>query len=423
MTLVEVQERAIDKLVNRKIIYKSHGGPSLSWIDCLLEATSEAETPTNYIYWAGISIISAVIGPHVYINRGGVYKLSPNTFIMLIGESGLGKGLPISVAKKLVRLVDSTRVIAGRNTIQAIIRDLSQSETSEKNGVPKFKDSRGYIVSGEFATLLQEDKSALPVLTEFYDTHFMSEWINTTKSAGVDKLTGINITLFGGSTPEHFNDVVPDADVKGGFVGRILTVFAEERSKINPLSDTEMTSEFPYEELANHLKLISQVKGAFKYTKDGKRLWEEWYTDIRTRKVHDPTGAVNRLPDNVLKVAMCLSLSRGVELLIHKTDLEEAIEKCMGLTIESRRLTEGKGRSELASGAKLVIKTLLQAVENKVTKSKLLQMHYGTFDVYELDRIIQTLEVADIIVQSHENGTVINMTTNAIINLKKWMER
>lgn len=395
----------------------------MAWIGSLLDATKEAETPTNYIYWSAISIISAVIGPNVYINRGGVYKLSPNTFIMLIGESGLGKGLPISVAKTLVRLVDTTRVIAGRNTIQAIIRDLSQSETSEAKGVPKYKDARGYIISGEFATLLQEDKAALPVLTEFYDTHYMSEWINTTKNAGIDKLTGINITLFGGSTPEHFNNVVPEADVKGGFVGRILTVFAEERSKVNPLSDTNADNTFPYEGLSQHLKDISKIKGAFHFSISGLKLWEEWYTDIRTRKVHDPTGAVNRLPDNVLKVAMCIAMSKRVTLELQHADLEDAIEKCMGLTIESKRLTEGKGRSELAEGAKLVISTLLKADNRMMTKKKLLARHYGTFDVYELDRIIQTLESAGIVKQSHEDGIVLHMTEEAYLNLKRWSER
>lgn len=395
----------------------------MSWINSLIEETAEAETPTAYIYWAGISVISAVIGPNVFTNRGGVYKLSPNTFIMLIGESGLGKGLPINVAKTLVRMVNSTRVISGRNTIQAIIRDLGQSETNEKDGVPKYKDSRGYIISGEFATLLQEDKAALPTLTEWYDTHYMGDWINSTKTAGIDTLKKVNISIFGGSTPEHFSNVVPETDVKGGFVGRILTVFAEERSKINPLSDTEASNEFPYEKLALYLRTISLIKGSFKYSNGGRKLWDEWYTDIRTRKIHDPTGAVNRLPDNVLKVAMCISLSKRPELELHKEDLEEAIEKCMGLTIESRRLTEGKGRSELAEGAKLVIKTLMRTEGNRMTKRKMLQLHYGTFDVYELDRIIQTLETADIILQSHEDGIVLSMKPNAIENLKNWMTR
>jgi len=396
----------------------------LSWLAHLVEAAKKAETPSSYIYWCGISTISAIISPNVYINRGGIYKLSPNVFVMLIGESGLGKGFPVAVSKKLVKMVGNNRVITGRNTIQAILRELGTSETDPKTGIPKFKDARGYIVSGEFATLLQEDKAALPVLTELYDKHYNEEWQNSTKGAGVDTLISPTITLFGGSTPEHFSNVVPESDVKGGFVGRILTVYEEERSKVNPLEDTEAENDFPFNDLAVHLKEISKVKGAFKFTKPGKDYWVEWYKDIRTKKVHDPTGAINRLPDNVLKVAMCLAMSRGTELLIGEEDLEESITKCMNLTIDSRRLTEGKGASELGIPTKLVIHTLYKLENHEIAKSKLLQMHYGQFDVYALDRIIATLESADMITTRSVGGQVIlQMSSEAVKNITRFMER
>lgn len=397
----------------------------MNWINQLIEACKEAETPKSYIYWAGVSTISAVIAPNVWINRGGVYLLSPNTFVMLIGESGLGKGLPINVSKKLVRIVGNTRVISGRNTIQAILKDLGTSESDEKSGVPKFKDARGFIVSGEFSTLLQEDKAALPIITELYDTHYVDEWANTTKSSGKDKLVNPCITLFGGSTQEHFSNVVPEADVKGGFVGRILTVYEEKRSRINPLSDTKAENKFPYESLAEHLRLISMVQGPFEYSKAAKSYWEEFYEGIRTKKVHDPTGAVNRLPDNVLKVAMCLSMADGIDKVIGVNHLEEAIEKCMSLTIESTRLTGGQGRSAMGPQTKLVIQILFRAENNETTKKKLLLTYYGQFDTFELDRIIQTLETSGVLVSSPMgNGDILlKMTEETVKNLKQFMER
>lgn len=396
----------------------------MSWIDNLLKETTEAETPRNYIFWAGIATISAIVAPNVWINRGGVYKLSPNVFVMLIGESGLGKGLPINVSKKLVKMVGSTRVISGRNTIQAILKELAASETDEKTGVPKWKDSRAFIVSGEFSTLLQEDKAALPIITELYDTHYSEDWDNKTKGSGIDKLDRVNITLFGGSTPEHFRNVVPEADVRGGFVGRILTVYEEERWKINPLSDTSAELKFPYDELSEHLRTLALIKGPFSYCPDARKLWDEWYLDIRGRKIHDPTGAVNRLPDNVLKVAMCLALSKRIELFLHKEDLEEAIDRCMTLTIDSRRLTGGQGKSALGEQTHMVIQALLRAEENILPKSEILRRYYGQFDVYELDKIIQTLETAGIVDSALSEGQVyLRMKEEAVQAVKKFMER
>ena len=397
----------------------------MSWIDEVLEATTEAETPRGYIYWSSIATISAIIGPNVWINRQGVYLLSPNLFVMLIGESGLGKGLPIYIAKKLVKMVGTTRVISGRNTIQSILRDLGSSETDEKTGVPKWKDARGFLPSGEFSTLLQEDKAALPILTELYDTHYSDDWENRTKGSGKDKLEKVNLTLLGGSTPEHFKNVVPEADVKGGFVGRILTVYEEERAKINPLAETEVDFKLPFDKLVEHLKTIALLRGPFAHTPKAKKLWIDWYTDIRTRKVHDPTGAVNRLPDNVLKVAMCLSLSKQADkLIIHEGDLSESIDRCMHLTIDSRRLTGGQGGGTLGQSTHLVIQVLFRAENNMMPKSQILRQYYGHFDVYELDRIISTLETAGMIECSLMGADIIiKMKEEAVRSIKSFMER
>jgi Protein of unknown function (DUF3987) len=396
----------------------------MSWINKLLSASEQAETPVEWIYWSGIATISAVVSPNVYINRGGIYKLSPNVFIMLIGESGLGKGFPITISKVLVNMTKVTRVISGSNTIAAILQNLGNTETDEKTGVPKFKDSRGYIVSGEFSTLFQEDKRSLPIITELYDTHYSQDWTNSTKNSGVDKLNNVCITLFGGSTPEHFAAVVPEADVKGGFVGRILTVYQEARSKVNPLDDTDADNDFPFKQLAEYLKEISLIQGPFKFTSESRQYWRDWYNAIRPKKVHDPTGAVNRLPDNVLKVAMCIALSRGPDRIIETCDLEESIEKCMQLTIDSRRLTDGKGRSASGENTKLVMMALYSHPEHSLYKGKLLEIHYGHFDVYELDRIIQTLETAEIIESTLVNGRVkLTMLPAAVNSLGKLAER
>lgn len=398
----------------------------MSWIECLLRETEEAETPRNYIFWAGVSAISAVVSPNVFINRGGVYRLSPNLFVMLIGESGLGKGLPIAMAKKLVKMVGNTRVIEGRNTIQAIIRDLGVSRGEEENnGKPKFKDARGFIVSGEFATLLRDDKAALPILTEFYDTHYMGEWTNTTKTSGIDHLSKVNVTLFGGSTPEHFTNVVPETDIKGGFVGRLLTVYEESRYKVNPLSDTEAVHELPYEKLVAHLRTISQLRGSFKFSKTAKQYWEDWYTDIRTRKIHDPTGAINRLPDNVLKVAMCLNLATQADLILHEENIKEAADKCMALSIDTKRLVGGKGKSALGEQTQLVLKTLWKEEEYIIKRSKLLRMHYGSFDSLDLDRILTTLTTAGLVQLGtmSDGEMVIQLLPLAVENIRNFMEK
>lgn len=404
-------ERIIDWAIwrtERDKEIKENSRSQMGWINELISASSEAETPLAWIRWAGIATVSAVIAPNTYMNRGGIYKLSPNVFVMLIGESGLGKGFPINVSKKLVRLVDSTRVIAGRNTIQSILKELGNSFSDPKNGgAPKFPDSRGYIISGEFSTLLQKDEAALPTITELYDTHYMDEWKNSTKNSGIDELKGVNITLFGASTPEHFSAAVPEENINGGFVGRILTVFQEKRSRINPLDDTDAENNFPFDQLAQYLKDISRLKGAFQWRDEKARsLWKDWYTEIRTKseKIKDPTGAINRLTDNVLKIAMCLSVAEKPELYVTREALSDAIDECQELTIDSKKLTEGKGTSQLAEATKIVLYAVYKNEGHRISRSKLIQEHYGYFDTYELGKIMTHLENAGLIEVVHVGG-------------------
>ena len=105
---------------------------------------------------------------------------------MLLGKSGLGKGWPINLAKELVTCVDTTRVISGRNSIQAVVKELGTITT--RNGRPPIPDSRGFLVSGEFVNFVIQDPHSLSILTELYDTHYNTTWKNTMKGAGIDTL-------------------------------------------------------------------------------------------------------------------------------------------------------------------------------------------------------------------------------------------
>ena len=101
----------------------------MTWIDKLLTATEESESPRDYYFWAGLAALSAVSANNIYLDRY-FYKLWPNVYVILVGRSGLRKGPPIALAKILVEAVENTRVFAGRSSIEAIIAELATARTS-----------------------------------------------------------------------------------------------------------------------------------------------------------------------------------------------------------------------------------------------------------------------------------------------------
>jgi predicted transcriptional regulator len=382
----------------------------MSWLNLLHDATKEAETPRSFILWSGICSIAAVVSPNVWLNKAGKYHLSPNIYCLLVAKSGLGKSLPIFMAKKLVTMVGNTRVISGRSTIQKIIMDLSKSETDEKTGIAKFKDARGFIVSGEFSVSMQSDTDLFTILTDIYDTHANADgWVNSTKAGGAEYLKAPCVTLFSGSSPEHFEEFVPKVNIAGGFIGRTLLIYEEKRWRLNPLVDEE-EADIDFDKLACHLKKLKELSGGFKWSPEAKKSYVEWYEDFRPRDHDDKTGTAERFPDHILKVAMCLSLSKGTELIIRNEDLQEALKLCMKLKHSVKVLTSSSGKSNMAAQTRSALEIILKAPDGRISREYLLQKGFGDFNSSELDQIVETLIQSDFIKQIGTKEIVYQMS-------------
>jgi predicted transcriptional regulator len=323
----------------------------------------------------------------------------------------MGKSLPISMSAKLVNRVNCTRVISGRSTIQKVIKDLSQSETVEDTGVPRYKDARGYIVSGEFAVSVQRDLDLFTILTDLYDTHANSDgWTNSTKSGGAEHLKAPCVTLFSGASPEHFEDFIPKANIYGGFIGRTLLIYEDKRHKLNSLTD-ENAEEIDYDFLAAHLKMIKGTSGPFRWSPEGKKIFNEWFYEFRPKEHDDKTGTIERLPDHILKVAMCLSLAENDKLILHEENIQQALRVCLRLRHSVKTLTSGHGKSSAAAQTKTAIEIILKSDNQEITRQMLLVKGHGEFSAAELDGIIETLSQAGFLIQlSTQDGIKYRVT-------------
>jgi len=307
-------------------------------------------------------------------------------------------------------MVGSTRVISGRSTIQKTLKDLTTSESDEKTGVAKFKDARGYIVSGEFATAMQRDLDLFTILTDLYDTHANADgWVNSTKSGGVEFLKAPCITLFSGASPEHFEDYIPKVNIHGGFIGRTLLVYEEKRWKVNPLTD-DKAEEINYEMLSIHLRLLKDLKGTFSWEDEAKRIYNEWFYEFRPKEHDDKTGTIERLPDHILKVAMCIALSKSTDLILRVEDIQQALKHCLRLRHSVKVLTSSQGRSSMASQTKAALEIILKSEGGLISREALLQKGFGDFNASELDMIIETLIQTGFIVQTGVKEIVYNVS-------------
>jgi hypothetical protein len=362
----------------------------MGFIEDVVKTYAQSEAPDLFFYWAAISAISAVMKKNVFLDRGGIYKLYPNIYCFLVAASGMKKGIPINLARTLVSFVNNTRVISGRNSIQQVLDDLGKAYSLEGGGV--VKEAHGYLLSSELAAFLIKDSDALTILTDIHDTHYYEkEWKYSLKS-GKSTLVAPCISLLGATNEEHFGSAVPHSDIGGGFIARTFIVYSAEKGKLNSLMRRQNVINI--EALCERLLEISQIKGEFQVTEEAIEAYDEWYYPFNELKHNDSTGTVNRIGDQILKVAMCISLSKRGDLILNERDIKEAISHCIATLNGMKQITMGQGKSNLASQTKAIIRELIMLPDHRITRKKLLMKYWGEFDSFDLDKIVETLQQA-----------------------------
>lgn len=371
----------------------------MNWISDVLSEHQDVETPISYMFWSLMTVISACAANNYTLRTlKGNLIYHPNIYVMLLGESGLGKGYPVNLAKRLVQEANVTRVIAGRSSIQAIVKELAT--TRSEQGKPVMTDSRGFIVNGELSTAVIQDPDALTILTDLYDGNYNKEWVNLLKGDGAEKLKNPYITCLFGSSPSHFYDSVPQPNIEGGYIGRNLVIYEEKRAKNLDLLDSEEESidsdkfnSIIVPKYIPYLKKIAANQARMIPTESARLIFNSWRKEWRNTQhiYNDKTGFVNRVPDHCLKIAMCLSLSRSVEGTITDEDIREAILQVTSLIYASQKAAEGSGLDPAAMQTKKVLDILIASPEQRLTRKELLVKGHGDFDNTMLDKMMETL--------------------------------
>lgn len=362
-------------------------------VDDILDECEDVETPREWIYWAVLATIGAAAGSNYYLKAfNGKVTYKPNMYVILMGESGLGKQFPVSLARSLTDKADVTRLIYGRSSIQAIVRELSHPLVIE--GKLPIEDARCFIVNGELSTAIIQDPDSLTILTDIWDP--LESWTNKLKGDGNEKLFNLATSALFGTSPAHFYESIPQVNIEGGYIGRNLIIRSDKRYKdLDMFTDDDHTDEFPYGKFVPHLVNISNGGGRVVPNSDAKEILNKFRREWRTTQQEDRTGFVNRVPDHIIKVAMCLCLAdyEALKTLVITADhMQEAIDKVVPLVHSSKSVSAGMGTDPLAKQTKMVLDFLLTAKpDHMLTRKQLLSRGYGHFDAPVLDRIIKSL--------------------------------
>ncbi len=59
----------------------------MSYLADYLHYSSGAETPDEFLYWGGLSILGHVLGNKVWVTHGDHFRFFPNLYIALVGDT------------------------------------------------------------------------------------------------------------------------------------------------------------------------------------------------------------------------------------------------------------------------------------------------------------------------------------------------
>lgn len=416
----------------------------MTFIDGILGPTKELEAPISFWYWAGLVAISSILKDSVWIDRAGLYKLYPNIYVMLHADSGLKKGPPINLAKELITLVNNTKIISGRSSIQGILKEMGTAET--KPGGRIDMKSHITIVSSELSSSIVEDKVAATILTDLYDRHYNAgEWKSLLKMESF-QLKDPTITMFTATNEAHNEDFFTKRDIQGGFYARTFIIHETHRQNINSLV-IPPKEKLDKSYLASYLKELAKLKGEFKplgsrieseychipvtrknetvyYSIVGK-LYDDWYNEFSkaTEGMQDETGTVNRFGDAVLKVAMLISLSKNPILELDVGSMNEAIAQCEKLIGNVRKTTMGKrGKSSFALQKTLVIEELLRRDNHIISRMQLNKKYWMHAVSEEWDSIMKSFDVAGLIItETVGNQIVYRMPSEQVKKMMSYL--
>ncbi|KKN41709.1 hypothetical protein LCGC14_0720590 [marine sediment metagenome] len=364
-----------------------------SWLDEYMRYTQNQESPDIFHKWCGISTVGAALERHVVVDMGA-YEVRSNLFIILVSDPALCKK---STAMKLARNVlnrmdDPINIFAQKITTEALISRLGS--TMKMDGKRVVHNSACMIFASELGVFLGSDaynKGLVGVLIELYDCD--DNWKYETKTQGTVVLKNTWIHLLGATTPTWLKSGFPPESAGGGFTSRMVFVYSETPRDRNPFPKIDYGCRA---KLIQDLNVISSLRGKFKWSKEGRGWYEDWYKNLDVRKESRVLLGYNlRKSVNLIKIAMILSVCEKDALVLGKEHLIQSLGILDDVEVDMEMAVKAIEKSAKGSNLELLYSVIKEAVE--IPRAVLIKKLSYKHSAADLDELLDTLIKADMI--------------------------
>jgi len=372
------------------------------WLDGFMLLTENSEPPVLFRKWAGVSAISSALMRKVKINLGISLTFYPNFYIVLVGPSATGKGTAMKFAYDILEQVPGIKMTAQATSFQALIKKqqhVNLTDTNIETGKQVYHSSIT-VFSNEFTVFLgYHNRELMAALCDWYDCP--SKWAYDTVGRGQEKIVGCWINIIAGTTPDNIQESIPTAAIGGGLTSRIIFVNETKRDKVvvfHSASEREIELQ---QRLVHDLEQISLMSGSFSFTESAVAFYSKWcHIAAANPPIQDPKfdGYCGRRRNHLLSLAMVCSASRSNDLALTEDDLIRAADMMNEVENKMSTVFRGIGRSDIASLINDAIIFIENSLTDEVPMHEFARHFEGHMDKFTIDRVLQTLEVANHVV-------------------------
>lgn len=322
-----------------------------NWFDSYLLYTQNNEPTILYREWMAVAAIVAAMGRKVWLPwEKFIY---PNMYILLVGPPTARKGTAMFPSKSLLR-ANEIPMCAEAITREAFFEDMEAATCQLKDMPPEYTcefSSTFTVFSEEFTSFIGYDRGEfLANLCDLWDCPDI--WTYRTKGRGINKMRGVCLNLFAGTTPELLCKNLPAEAIGGGFTSRTILVYADKKDRT--ISDPRHTSadKMLFNMLAEDLAHINKIRGPFTISPEWYAAYDEFYQkqDIVSPINHFKfEHYIGRRQTHLQKLSMALCMARTDSLHMELQDFEKAEELLIRTEQVMPAVFAGHGRVASAS--------------------------------------------------------------------------
>lgn len=285
--------------------------PEDSWFRKWVDLWPTTESPRSYILFAGMSMLSSVLGRKVWMDCD-VHVVWPMLNLLLIGPSGIGKSTALRDIAKHALIEDTPlmpeerpKVISGKITKEALHLDLIEKP-------------HALILASELANMFSKEKymeGMIPYMTDLLDCEEVTVRTRMGTNGTIEKP---EVTVVGGSTVEWLQEQLPSTATSGGFLARFLIV--KEEHKFQRVPDPQsMLTRAQWETLwAKRVRALEEFAGLVRLHAGAIKFKDSTASDtyaVWYNTYNPPTGTLApfaaRAGEFVRRLSMLLAISRG----------------------------------------------------------------------------------------------------------------